>query len=968
MRTLHRRGLRLASALVAAGLALSAAPSAALADDDSGLLVLTDSQAEELSERAQLDPYGDGAAVDPQHAQDRQDTVPTPAAGGGSSLDESGTSASGWKLTTRSAVESYQGMAVTAPVTGAGKDYFALHALGSVQRRTTDGTQVWSRNTESLYADWQVSPLRPYQVEPYPARIVMGFNAVSPFTMASDNGYTTGDLTGDGVDDVVFTATVGVSPYRPFSSPGSSLPNGTFVTVLDGKTGRTLWHKLYAGAFNVKLVGKTLVVADSPYYNLNSPKDSRATLNGIRFSYAKGALTPASTWSYDAGSYTGVAWGSLEPLGNGLVAASWNQRKLSADAAPSGHTLVLDTADGSVTWSRTDRLYSRQLHLDASRGRLVALEQSDPNEGIQYEIASYALGDGTRTPLDTRVNALPLTMEVGDIRGSSKPEYTVSESTLDSNLFINANTVRALDGTDGGELWSRTVKRDPANGHDGGGAWGLKALDGTVVASYKDDAGYDTAQNRGASRAARLAVLSGKDGTVRWEKRGITASQMWTQPFTERGSTRLRTVDTNQNVRAYTLRDGKQEDLLPLPGPVWSAVSTDVNKDRKQDLIVGGQSNAVFAYDGPSLVSGAPKRLWSATVPGQVHAIVKADTDGDGRDELVVAADSAAVVLDSRTGRVLTTIDGKGRFVRTVTASDVDGDRRAEVIVATDTVRVHRGNGKLLWEYTAPASAGDVVFSDVSAGDGRVYAQYATAGSLGRSEVTAAGVALRGKDGRTAWSFAPKPGEGTDGSVLGAPLRGGTFAAPGIPYADGHAVVYTFFTKGTALSNITTAVQIRDGRTGELLHEGPAGGPWTLGNWFTGPNGLTLAGTASLRTYGPDGKDSRMFTLPQMESGGIATGPGGQKVVLSASASGVDTYDPAQLVADDNYPDPVASLNAGGSREVFAGDLNGDGVDEVVALNFDEHGTDRTAELAGGGYSGPYTAMRRIVTATIDAP
>lgn len=99
----------------------------------------------------------------------------------------------------------------------------------------------------------------------------MGYNAVSPFTPASDQGYVTGDLTGDGVDDVVFSASVGVSPYRPFTSPGSTLPNGTFVTVLDGRTGKTLWSKLYAYAYNVKLVGKTLVVTDAPYYNLNSP-------------------------------------------------------------------------------------------------------------------------------------------------------------------------------------------------------------------------------------------------------------------------------------------------------------------------------------------------------------------------------------------------------------------------------------------------------------------------------------------------------------------------------------------------------------------------------------------------------------------------------------------------------------------------------------------------------------------------
>ncbi|MFF1894739.1 FG-GAP-like repeat-containing protein [Streptomyces sp. NPDC058228] len=966
MRNINRRGLRLASALVAAGLALSAAPAVAFADDDNGLLTLTDAQTDELSAHAQLNPYGDaeGQTYDPQGATVREDAATVPTA---NATTDSGS----WKVTKKSSVEGDYGMTATTAVGGTNGDYLALDALGIVQRHTADGKQVWRRDNASLYTDWKVTNTRPWQSEPYPARIVMGYNAVSPFTIASDNGYTTGDLTGDGVDDVVYTASVGSNPYRPFTSPGSTLPTGTFVTVLDGATGKTLWSKLYTGAYNIKLVGKTLVVADSPYLNLNAPKGSKTTLTGVRFSYADGALTSSDAWTYDAGAFLGASWASLEPLGNGLVAASWDQRKLSATAAPSGTTLVFDTNDGSVKWKATNRLYSRQLHYDAARKSIVALEQSDPNEGVAYEVASYALADGTRTTVDRRINALPIDLVIGDLQGSSKPEYTVSESTVDNGLYINSNTVRALNGDDGSELWSRTIKRDPANGHNGGSAWGLEVVDRKIVASYNDDAGYETAANRGASRYGRLAVLSGQDGEVRWEQRGLVTSQMWAQPYKKNNGWRLRTVDTNENIRTYNLGSGKQENLVPLRSAVSSAVSLDITGDKKNDLIVGGTSNGVFAYDGPSMVSATPKQLWAATVPGQVDALVKADVNGDHRDETIVAADSATAVLDSRTGKVLTTIDGKGQYVRTVSAADVNGDGKAEIIVATDKVRVYSGSGRKLWEYAAPASAGDVVFADVSFADGHLYAQYAshTGDTDDVAESLVGGVALNARTGAVDWSFTPQPGTGTDGKLYGAPLRAGTFASAGIPYADGHAVVFTSISRqvgGPYNGSLSTVVQIRDGRTGELLHEAVTGGPWSLGNWLTGPEGLIQASTVALRTFGPNGQDSRLYTMPDSQTAAFATTSDGKRIIVSGQTGGVSTYDPSILTAGDDYPSSVSDLDAMGGKEIFVGDLNGDKADEIVSLNFDEYGADRTAALQGGGLSTPYTAMRQTVTATID--
>ncbi|MFJ8822742.1 FG-GAP-like repeat-containing protein [Streptomyces sp. NPDC102467] len=943
-----RRALRLASLLVAAGLALTAAPHALAADSGSDAMHLTSKQADTLAKRLQSD-----GPVDDKAADDAQSKTGA-ASGTGASTDSNSLS-----MTATSKIEGVRGYGATVPVGNKKGDYFTLHTLGHIARTTADGTEQWSRDSASLYADWKVKHLRVWETEFYPPRLLMGYNAVSPFTPTSGQGYDTGDLTGDGVPDVVFSASVGMSPPSGVVVPGTTMTSGTFVTILDGATGRTMWSKFYAFAGMVKIVDGALLVADAPRQNDDAPATATAKITGTRFSYAGGALGEASSWTYDTGEVQPATWGAVQDLGGGRAAVSWNLRKTDITTAR-GRTLVLDTNDGSVQWQTDSALYGRQLGLDSGRGRLVAVEQADLSDEVRYQVAAYDLKTGRRTTLTDRVNVLPTAFTVGDLSESAADEYAVSESSLTDSLFVNASTVRVLDGDDPDTaLWQHTTKRAADNGHDGPSTWRLTVVGSKLVAAGQDDTKFGTAINA-AGRYGSLTVFNAK-GKVAWQTKGATASPTFQDIFKDKAGRHIRTVDSDQNVRTYDLAGGAQQQLTPLQADMAYGKALDVDGDKKADLIEGGQSNGVWAYSGTSLLDGKPKQLWRAALPGAVHRIEVADVTGDKTPEIVVAADSAVVVLDSRTGATLRTIDGGGHYVRSVALSDLDGDGKKDILVPTNKLTAYKGSGKQLWSYAAPADAGDVYFSDVSVNDGHVYVQYASDQAFTLDNPTLKAVQLDAGTGALGWASAPKaPAGAQDGRVRGGLFDNAVYSSPAIPYADGHGVAYTWVvwapagataSDGFSPFNVT---EIRDGRTGEILHTAIGGGLWTHSNYLNGDGVLLEAGTAAIRTYGPDGKDNRVVLIPPTGTATWFTAPGGRRVVLTGTAGGPYLWDPAVLSGGQDYPDYLGkSPTISGSRNFVTGDFDGDGDDEVVALNFDDRGVNQTAEQTGGGYYVP---------------
>ncbi|MFI6684631.1 hypothetical protein [Streptomyces sp. NPDC050485] len=959
MRT-PQRVPRLVAALAAAGLALTVLPgtTALAADRGNGVRTLTDAQAGQLAKRLTPDVYDEAGTPPPTDAP-KAKAGPSPEApqalGAAPAADP-------LPLTSKNVTETVRGVADTTQLPGTGGDYLTVHSLGDIARIDRTGATVWERHNYSLYQDWQVKNVQPWQPVPYPARIPMGFNAIGPFADNSESGYSVGDLTGDGVADVVFSAQVGVSPYRPFTVPGSKLSTGTFVTVLDGRTGRTLWSQLFADARLVKLVGTTLVVADQPSTNRSAPKDAPGTLHGFRFRHAAGKLTPDKPWTYNTGERS-ARWAAVEDTGGGLLAVSWDRRKTKT-APAAGHTLLIDTADGKVRWTADGALYSRQLRYDAARGRLLALEQTDYTDGLTYELAAYDIGTGGRTGLDRRVNAVALGIRVGDLAGGRGPQYAVAEAALDSSLLIDASTVRVLDGGDGAtELWSHTTKRPKGKeGTDGPVDFGLKIADGRLyVSSFTGE--LSGAAGYGGLRSAALTAYDGRSGTVRWAQRGPVTSVLYAEPFRQDGRSLIRTVDGDQNVRTYRADNGHQVALNPLPGDLSWAATVDINGDGVQDVITGGESHGLWAYDGKAYLAGRAKVIWKAVMPGAVHR-VQVVAGAGGRPEVVVAAETEAVIVDARTGRVEQHLDGHGQFVWSVAAAKLDGRRGTEVIVPTDKVRAYRADGSPLWEYAGPAGT---VFSDVSVSGGGVYASYNTRIPVG-SDVNAADVgqvALDARTGTARWAVAPT---GDDGAkAVAAQLVDGVFASPGIPYADGHAVAYASVVRNGQF--LEQRVDIRDARTGRAVRSQQYGGPWVHGSWLTGPEGLTEVRTVVYSTYGLGGSLHEVNTLPTVTSGSFVRGPGGQRLLLGTVQDGVYLWDPSILTSGGpNYPPQLAKASAYEDGANLVADLNGDGVDEMILLNRDERGYDQTLELSGGRYRDTSQAVHGIGVVSFPKP
>ena len=858
------------------------------------------------------------------------------------------TAAGGYAFNQVGQWETAVGAAVTAPLGGTG-DWVSIFGGGTVTRLDAKGDPVWDRTSGSLYTDWKVKPTVAYQTQEFTPTLYEGYNPYQP-SATGTHPYAVGDFNHDGVDDVAVAYNVGVYPDRPFTSPGSTLDEGTFVTVLDGRDGHTLFSKLLPGYVGTMLVqdGK-LIVADytGPDW-ANDPVaeqgDSRSSLIAYAFTPTAGGkqLKAATAWTYSTQA-PWAYWDDLISLGGGRIAAAWTDTPLGlGDPRPAdGNVMVLDASDGRVDVDAKTPGYPRMLAKDPTGNRVLVVEQNDPEDAIWWSLSSIDASTGRRSVITTRQGTVPEAFQVVADPKTKGVHYAVAELGINADLTDGRSTVSGWDAS-GRTVWSYQTA-STVGGTDTP-VLGM-ALDqqgsGELLASVSDPVAVSSAEPDGPEHT-QLIGFDLRTGQIDWKQDGALSSDQLTAY-----QGRFLTVGYDETAYSYDPRTGRSQ-AMPLLGDAYTATSADVNGDGVPDLIVAGQSRGVFALDGRTLKDAVPHVLWHATVSGPIHQVQIADLPGKGgrgsSPEIVAATSVGFAVIDPSTGKVRTDVNVGGGFVPSVTVTG-DGHGGQQIIVPGATLSAYSANGDRLWAYRpSDADGNTLVYSNVvSDGGGHLVFEYSGVRSTpGAGPVSPAPTAVSLNDNGTPnWTEQPdNPSE-----AAWAVQRDGVYASPYIPGASGHGIAFEW---GANLPYNDHLMQIVDARTGAVVTTHDTTGANTMQGLAASPSyGLIEMHNYDATVYPADGSAPYDELLPANPLAGAFVTAGDGRQTLVTATGGLIQWD-QPLPDDGNYAPSGAqdfALDASGMTTAHLGQGK---ADDIVGLSMDWDALEMS--LQSGGY------------------
>lgn len=929
---------------LAAGL-LVTPPAQAHAPQHATGVRLTATAIEKLSKRYQTRVDGTPGQVAAQQgpaaaAPAPQGTAPTLKAGAEDRTDAAPT-APGLKRTGQ--WETARGFAEGVALGGT-KDWVGVFSGGTVARYDAQGKQVWARGATSLYKDWQVTPDNWFQPYDFLPNLYVGYN---PYQMSASgkHPYVTGDFNSDGVDDVAVAYAVGDWPGRPFSSPGSPLHHGTFVTVLDGRTGKAAWNKLLPGSVGTMLVqDDKLIVADStgPDWNSNpvaEQGDSRSNLTAFSFRRAAhGNLAGTADWTYSTHA-PWARWGDLTSLGAGRIAASWSDTPMGlGDPRPAaGNVLVLQTSDGKVASHAKTPGYPRMLFRDPSADRVLVVEQNDPFDKVRWDLTAIDAHSGDRRVLASREGTVPEAFQVLPNAHGGQPRFAVAELGIDADLSDGQSTISGWDGQ-GHTLWSHTTASTLGQPNAPTMELSSDAKGSEVLASLSDPT-RDTAATPAGPEHTQLLGLNAATGHLDWRREGAISGDTLT-----RYQGGLLTVGYDDTAYTVNPRSGKAK-AMPLAGDLYTAVATDVNGDGTKDLITGGQSRGVFALDGRTLKKAKPTVLWRATVDSPVHALRLLPSPGKGTagDSVAAATDQGFAVLSTHTGDVRERVH-TGGFVASLTVVG-NGHGGSEIVVPGSGLTAYTARGKKLWTYWPKDTEGkSLFFSNVTTDDaGHLFFEYGGThkGGLPREVTDPAptAVSLNAATGTPIWTETPT-GSGAFAIVPTNPA----LADPNIPGADGHGVAFAYTGDPTAYQHL---VQILDSRTGAVIKTYDSPG-MSQGFVASKKTGLVEMREFNDMVYPADG--SEPYDVPTFfgfHSGVLAKSVGGTEAFVGAYQA-LWSYD-TPFADNDGFLRESAVDSALGASQVQTAELGDGPGDDMIGLALDWRALKISAAAIGDG-------------------
>ncbi|OIV39469.1 hypothetical protein BIV57_01145 [Mangrovactinospora gilvigrisea] len=920
------------AALAAAALSVPAAHAATAQDAGSGHAVrLTPSALKKLS--GKYTPRADGTpglvAAARHSTSAAVSTRDAAAAGSGAKSTAAATGAApsastSTGFTVKSSWETPRGAANTLALGGT-KDWAAIFSGGTVARYGADGKPVWQRDSHSLFADWQVKPTNSYQDEEYAPVLYQGYNPYQPSSVGQ-HPFAQADFNGDGTADIAVAYDVGDNPPRPFTTPGSDLHSGTFISILDGRTGTMLWHTLLPGTVgSLTTQHGQLIVADTtgPNWDTNPVKeqgDSRSSLLAYSFRRTGSTLSGKTAWTYSTQAPWAL-WSDVEPAGKNRIAAGWSDTPmgLGNPRPPAGHAVVIDTATGKTVTDTKTPGYPRMVRQSPDGKHLLVVEQNDPYDAVRWDLSSIDPGTGTRSVLATRSGTIPEAFEVNAGAKHGQAQYAVAELGINADLSDGQSTVSGWDAH-GRTLWSHTTAS--SLGGPNAPTLSLTADGGNVYAAVADPA-PESRTNPEAPEHAQLLAYAADGGAQVWHKDGAVVGDQIT-PY------RNGLLTVGYDDTAYQLDPAKgTATAQPLLGDVYAAISVDLNGDGVKDLVLGGQSHGVFAVNGRSLGQTHPDILWDRPVSAAVRQLKLADVvDSKGRtsERIVAATSTGFAVLEKRGGSLDADVD-TGTFQAGVAVAG------GHVLASGDALGAYTADGKKTWSYRPAGTDGKkVAYAVPATADGRIYLEYGgfrTQAGTGTSDPAPTAVALDASDGHQLWSEKP-----TGDSAAWIEQQAGVYASPDIPGAGGHGVAFAF--GGDKPAAAKQQVQIVNGATGTVVRSDDSVGSATFTGFTSSPTvGLVEMHTAELSVYPADGSAQyNVHTLAGLYQGTFAKTAGG-KEVLAAGAGGILRYN---TPLPNNWP-TINSSNgqtfAQDGSEVHPLDLGSTGATDLIAVQRD---------------------------------
>lgn len=548
------------------------------------------------------------------------------------------------------------------------------------------------------------------------------------FVLAADSG----DVDGDGRDDLVFGTYANTPKVHAYGSDGTKLweadvtgtvsnvviadggatvfasRTGVLLAALDAKTGATRWTLQANGGFSRLQAG-----------DMDGDGDDDAVwalygATGKSVAWQVMAVDGGSglpLWTMPTGSPPkGLTVGDIDGDGRPDVAAttqdvSPNVREpdnfVWAIHGQTGRPLWTHVLSGEATTYLSDVTLAdvagdtrREVVVAPYFDRLIGLAPADGARTWSADIGSYAAtaaavdldgdgidevvegaGDFTLTARDGQTGAVRWSRDLGaPVTALARVEDGGAGDVIAGSL----SAVRRVRGADGSVTWSRPlegmVTRVAVIERSGGN-------DLVAVGSQlrRVDRGVGNAMTAGG-----LTVLDAATGTTKWHVRlAGTPWDLAVGDVNDDGAADLVT-GSPQAQQGLMVFDGARIDTAPVP--LWQ---TSADAGISGVAITGGTvisvrpaSETVVAQAGDT---GA--ELWSRTLPMAIRALGFEDITADGVRDVLLGTEifsERLVALDGETGQTLFDVPAGIRFVKAASWADVSGDGAPDLVYASD--------------------------------------------------------------------------------------------------------------------------------------------------------------------------------------------------------------------------------------------------------------------------------------------